>query len=305
MSLFPDESNHPKAQNGMDVIRPDCSVGINWLLGLLKQWAEVDQAPRMSMMLLNVFTLVRNIWFKGILLDQVVKLVNDELDMLTIYLEAYLYQVAKGYFELPVVLYYPHYEAIPANIRRRPSPAYERFMKGYQILLNAVKHHHRPTIVHKGYKTHRWLMPCSKYKLPRHQLAQWIKSGLNTKLFTSFNLGDPIFILTGIPVDLHLCFDLPNVKLWEYYTGVIKGPDEFYTKLNIPKEIIVPFNNFTHRVFGDTITIEGIVHNKNRTTLFQNIAPNKWMQYNDTMRMADLKKVGVSQTYKELTNYKF
>lgn len=305
MTLFPDESNHPKAQNQMDVIRPDCSVGINWLLGLLKQWAEVDKTPRFHLMLMNVFTMVRNIWFKGIQTNQIVKLFNDELDTLTIYLEAYLYQVANGYFELPLVLYYPHYEAIPPSFRRKPSPDYERFMEGYKLLLKGVAHHHTPKMIHKGYKIHRWIMPCSKTTLPRHQIARWVKNGVSSKLFANYTLGDPIFILTGIPVDLHLCFDLPNFQLWEYYTGMIKKPHEFYTKLNIPKGVEIPFNNFTHRVFGDKITVEGIVHNKQRTTLLQNIAPNKWMGYNDDMRMKDLKNVGVTQTYKELIQYKF
>ena len=302
---FPDESKHPLAKDGLEVIRPDCSVGINRLLGQLKDWASEDAYPRFSIFLLNVFTMVRNVWFKDIKLNQVIAACNSEMDMFTTYLEAYLDKVAPPEFQLPVVLYYPLYEAIPSQLRRKPSPAYERFMSGYQLILRGMSLHAPPQIVHRGYKTHRWILPCPPSRLPRHTITPWLKEGVKKKFLGSYKVGDNIYLMTGIPVDLHLCFDFPNVKLWEYYTGTVKEPSDFGSKLNIPKEISVPFTPFTHRVFGDPVSIQGVVEWKPRTDLLKKIAPNKWRMSSDRMKMEDLASVGVKADYKDLVSYKF
>ena len=305
MREFPDESQYPLAQDGIEPIRPDCSVGINYLLGQLKRWSESDAAPRFGMLLLNVFTIVRNIWFKDIKVDQVVAACNCEMDMFTTYLEAYLEKVATGNYQLPVVLYYPSYEAIPRELRRKPSPAYERFQGGYDILIKGMSMHSPPKLIHRGYRTHRWIVPCPPIRLPRYTLGQWIRLSVKNGTLPTFKLGDNIYMMTGNPIDLHLCTDFPNVKLWEYYTGTVKDPKDFGSKLNVPKEVSIPFSIFTHRVFGDKVNIQGIVYDKGRTNLLKKISPNKWKMVSDRIKMEDLQSVGITADYKTLTSYKF
>ena len=301
---FPDESNYPLAQNQVEVIRPQSSVAINRMLGNLKEWADVDKKSRFGMILMNAFTIVRNVWFKGIKINDLIQKCNEELDSFTLYLEAYLHQVTEHGFILPLVIYYPHYAAIPVNIRRPPSPAYEEYSLLYETLLKRMSQH-RPILAYRGHKTHRWILPTLLNKMPRDALRSWIREMIRIKEIGSYVVGDNITMMTGVPADLHLCEDFPNVNLWEYYTSIMKPSNQFGTKLNVPKEIQIPFSVFTHRVFGDTVNINGVVRGKQKTNLLQEISPNRWMYSSDKIKMDDLRKVNVYLTYLQLTSFCF
>ena len=80
---------------------------------------------------------------------------------------------------------------------------------------------------------------------------------------------------------------------------------QFGSKLNVPKEVQIPFSVFTHRVFGDTVNINGVVRGKNKTTLLKEITPNKWLYSTDKMKMEDLHKANVHLTYQQLTSFAF
>ena len=301
---FPDESNYPLAQNQVEVIRPQSSVAINRMLGNLKEWADTDKQSRFGMILMNAYTIVRNVWYKGIKIDEMIKKCNEELDSFTLYLEAYLHMVTEHGFTLPLVIYYPHYAAIPESIRRPPSPAYTEFTVLYELLLRRMSTH-TPVLAFRGHKTHRWILPCPLTTMPRDVLRNWIKQMIRLKDIGSYSIGNPITMLTGVPADLHLCHDFPNVNLWEYYTSLIKNSQQFGSKLNVPKEVQIPFSVFTHRVFGDTVNINGVVRGKNKTTLLKEITPNKWLYSTDKMKMEDLHKANVHLTYQQLTSFAF
>lgn len=301
---FPDERNYEVSQDGTDKIRPGCSVPVNRLLGSLKDWAQIDKTSRWGMLLVNAYTVVRNVYAPGKSQTQIAADFASDMEMFLLYLDAYLTHVTPNGFRLPVVLYFPSYQAIPQTITRQPSPRDQERWAAYQQLASRLSYA-GPKLTSEGLRTHRWIVPCGNRTLPAHGLVSWIHSVVQSKMAGSYTIGAPLGIMTHCAVDLHMHKRVSNFKLWEYFTSAIKTPDQFGTKLQVPSDIPIPFTVLTHRLFGDAIHIKAEVTGRMKTKVLETAKDKSWMRSTDHQIFHMAGTVDKLLKFNELTSYKF
>lgn len=82
-------------------------------------------------------------------------------------------------------------------------------------------------------------------------------------------------IMTHMPVDLINYSSFKELDLLESHTGIIKSWGQFSTKLNIKKDMQIPFNRFTLQAFGDKNQISPL-HINLRKNLYDIAEKYRW-----------------------------
>ena len=288
---FPDERSLEASKDGTDLIRPGCSVGFNRLIGNFKLFAGMDHAPRWSMFLINATTVFRNNFDPGKSLQELTKDFLSDCEMFVTYLEAYMTITSKPAQRYPVVVYFPDYAAIPKEISREESAsdkalneAYRRFYISWKLT--------GPTMTSRGEWTDRWMIPVgSRSYMPQRELVSWIHRSLTSHQLGTFRLRQRIAMVSHCAVDLHMVQKIRELDLIESYTGIVKPPELFGTKLLNDKDVTIPFNVLTHRLFGDPVHIRPIVFGRNKTKVKEKIKTTNWMRVSDPRILADVNSV--------------
>lgn len=301
---FPDESAYPRSQDGTEPIRPNSSVGINSVLGMIKNFSAIDKRPRWGMYLINAFTMVRNIvsgklkdgtWTKERILIEF----GNEMQSLVTYIDAY-HAAFNNKKPVPILFYIPCYDKLPIDARRTFAGEKNDVWEIFKLLASAF-----PPAMHEiSYNqiTTKWSVPVGSTQLfPHEALVTAVKNiGLHRK--TEYTWGDPIFLLTHCPIDLHIYRKLP-VQLVESYQGIIKLPKEFGSKL-VPKSTTIPFTSETHRALGDTLQVKPLVTGRKRTELIEAASSKKWMSRSSEGIASDIRSIA-GVTGSELSRIKF
>lgn len=305
MVMFPDERSLEHSADGTDLIRPGCSVGFNRILGFFKAWAGGDTQPKWDMFLLNGATIFRNNFDPKKSQAQIYEDFQSDCEMFTLYYEAYLSFCAPPGTRIPIVVYIPDYSAIPATIAREASPREIEMSRAFMVFQAAqVKLGAR--LLSAGPFTDRWIIPAgSRQRMPQRDLVDWIHKGISAKQLGSFRWGASVGMVTHCAVDLHMHVKVPRMSLLESYTGIIKPPNQFGTKLVNDKGVLVPFNKLTHRIFGDPIHIRPAVTGRKRTELKKMAVANNWFRKSDTAIYQDVRSVDPNIKNTDLTNFTF
>lgn len=302
---FPDDSQFARSDDGTEPIYPNASVGINRILGMFKNFALVDTKPRWHMFLFNAYTVMRNIMNDvknktSIQKKDLPGMFDMEMASTLTYIEGYLSQFR---LEKPatVAVYFPDYSHIPSEIRRNLQGDKLAIFEAYEELRKSISP--RPMITHIDNVTVRITVPAgNKNQYPHDTLSGWIKEHAIDK-HTGYDWGEGIFILTHVPLDLHMVNKVPWLQLAESYQGIIKLPNEFGTKL-VPKDTNIPFTSVTHRVFGDSLQIVPMVGGKKRKGLITLADKHKWIRCSLEMIVRDIRtETGIP--YSEVNKIKF
>ena len=275
MTAFPDESLFPKGDNS-DPIRSG-SIGINRILGYLIDASTIDRKPQFNSVIISAFTFFRNVWAsnKNATIEVLEAAFVRDVNLFLEYYSAYLS------FTLPnhdresiadVIVYFPNYHKVPKEIVRDMTGQklemwnlYKSFLNRYNAIDAQVRKidHCRCFFIRAGDGAYPHKEVISKFRtITVHPHS----------LYTS---GDPIGLITHIPLDLHMSYRLRNINLIESYTGKVRLPIDFRLKLD--KEGRVPFNSVTHVVFGDDELIKPMVSHKLKKDLLEAAVKDRWL----------------------------
>ncbi len=115
------------------------------------------------------------------------------------------------------------------------------------------------------------------------------------------------FILTHYPVDLLHTVGFDKVFLLESHTGVVKGPDKWYTKLatkNLENNERIPFNKGTIQFFGDSGGMFKSQPLGAKKRVIEVAVKYKWNQHTTRSRMLDTLRLAgeghIEQTLRKL-----
>lgn len=289
MTQFPDESRYEPSQDGTDVIRPNCSVAINRVLGMFRVIAEQDKAPRWNIFLINGATLLKNVYNDTMTPQQARDAFVKEADAFLVYVEAYLSRFLDpdSPNRVPFIIYLPDYEHIPTNIRRPLSTTEAHFLNLYNRFKKEFPR--RGGLVSVGTMTLRYIVPVGgPAHFPHTDLAVWAQQEALSNGGDWYKWGSPAFIMTNYVTDLYIMRRFPQLQLVERYTAQIKPISAFGTKILKSTErkkypnLMVPFNIVTHRAFGDDLQIQPIAQRNVRKALIEAAINKKWMTQSPT-----------------------
>lgn len=118
----------------------------------------------------------------------------------------------------------------------------------------------------------------NKIEFPHTQLVKIVES--IDKLYVkkrhpvSFGTDKKYMLITHYPIDFHLFFLFSKIVLMESFTGVIKPFNMLGVKIfKIP---FVPFNKYTHILFGDPVQIKPLVQRKLKQEFLDIAQKNRW-----------------------------
>lgn len=274
MVSFPDISQFPKSQDGSEPIL-GASVGLNRILLMLRETAGQANRQDWGLVLINAFTVFRNIAPKDLPASLWIEMFRRDIDLFRLYLTAYLTSVHHHRPLVPIVVYVPNYAYFPAPVLREPSPANAALLEGFAQFSKEF-----PAVaVEYGTNeaTSLWGVPLgTKTMLPHISLAHWVQYKALSDARFRYRYGQPVMLITHCPVDLHIRRRLPNVFLVESYQGTIRTSKEFGRKLSSGADTI-PFTPATHQAFGDPVHLSGVATSKQKKILLDASTAHHWM----------------------------
>lgn len=295
--MFPDRSQLDKSDDGTEYIYGG-SVGINRILGYFHDNAYKLGREEWPLLLVNLFTVFRNVYHKDLSDLELESLVTLDCDLLTLYVEAYASARPHIRHTPGIVFYAPTYSLIPKELLRPLGPAAQVQHDAYLRFRRSLGDG-ETNISHEG-RSFRWVVPVGSEQLPHRQLLRWLAA--SGARFEYIPGQDPVMLISHCPIDLHIASRLPTVRLMESYQGVIKHPTAFGSKLDVGDD--VPFNPYTHRVFGDKVHLAPMVKGADKKALLAKAHERQWQRLPTSEILTDITKT-VDIPASELIRVKF
>ena len=246
------------------------SIAINRILDMFRKQAPQSQNayPKYPwhLYLISGMTLFDNIYEKDMTREVAAGRIQNDIDMLMTYASSYMSFFTK--VKPTFLIYFPHYDSLPRPITRKLPASKEHKWRLYTSVFSDIS----SSSVHKEETNygHIWFSRVGRQRLPHKNLGDMIR-----RIPTAHRpKNTPLFLLSHMAMDLHLSKIVRPVTLAERYTGLIKTQDQFGSKLNT--KVDVPFNTYTHRVFGDRHLMLPLISGKKKTALETYLADNNW-----------------------------
>lgn len=273
MAEFPSTESLEKSDDGSEFIYGG-SVAINRHLGNFRDMAGHRDAPRYGLYLINLYTLVDNVYTKDIKVSDLENLLSTEIRLLTTYIEAYssYFSTVTMKFKPTIIFYLPQYN-IPEKFKRQIDPkTHKGKIKTFYDLVAKNVGRGIKEMPDTG-ESYRFMIPVGHGTYPHRDLAMSLPRLPSKVVHTGRG---PIALFTHVTLDLHIGRLLSDVRLLQRYTGDTLSYSQFGSKLD--KEGRVPFNVYTHRAFGDDLLLEPIAKRKVKKDLLDDAEKRRWMR---------------------------
>lgn len=283
---FPDTAGMERSQDGSEPILGG-SIAINRLLNHLRDTAGTGTPWRLW--LINLYTLFDNLYtdltITGAQLDTALR---TEVQLLTQYIEAYASYLPGPPRRPDIIFYAPDYAIIPTKLRREISPetktgqlrrALDRAFQVFRTTRILPQTTPSPAVVR--------FIPVGQGSYPHRDLVRWLRAH-SAQLQYIYDQ-DPVALITHCPIDLHIRRYLKQLFLLERYTGHILQPAAFGKKL--PASEDVPFNIYTHQLFGDQVHLASRIKGKLKSQLLQVAKDRTWRQRSELEILADIRRL--------------
>ena len=274
---FPDIANAEYGQDGTPILGN--SIGNNRILFYLRETANQQAAPLWNLFLINIYTMARNAYRRGISFEEMRTCIDKDSDLLMTYIHAYT--THKRPVDSVVLFYAPSYRAVPKDFMREHV--------GNNLELDALYDEIAETIPDKLLEltelpyTRKFISRAGFHgRLPYLDISTALGS-INSALASGGSIGTAL--ISHCPLDFHIYKRIPRVQLLESYTGQILNVVDFGQKLT--KEVRVPFNTATHRLFGDPSQLTPLLTGKDRKTLMQLAGEKNWAIKTETQIIDD------------------
>lgn len=285
MKAFPDESAMPKSPESHEPIRGG-SIGLNRILNRFVDRAARDNKPEFMAYLISAYAVVRNVMdtkkankVEARLADIESAFVQD-VNLFMEYLDTYLsftWNQMWGAKKVPVLVYFPDYHRVNSKIRREFTGRDAELQTMYQAFL---KHHGSYNEIVKVLDHCQcYWVSAGQVTYPHVELAGKFRDiGLAND--TVYQRGDPIGMITNMPLDYHIDGRLRNVSVIKSYHATVETHKDFRFRLD--KEGRIPFTAATHLVFGDNALIKQEIPLKTKRLILETAEKEKWASRSET-----------------------
>ena len=254
------------------------SVGLEAIVNVLQEWSNSRNSPKWDTTIVNVLTLIRNNFTKDDSVDAISNRVVKDMDMLAFSISAYHQNHNKLF--TPYILYYlPDYSAIPKPHRREESETRYKINQICNRIKEKIQHTEDLFLLSANPIASYFAFVGNGYAYPHQHVVDRVKY-INNKLDTQrvSSLQRKYVLLSHCPLDFHMWSKIP-FKLFETYTGKMKDYKELGPKVfKVPH---VPFNKYTHILFGDSIHIKPVIQRKIKKSLIDLAHKDRWYAKGD------------------------
>jgi hypothetical protein len=294
INRFPRINSPVYGQNGDEIL--GSSIGLNKILLNLRDSARHFNRHEWDLILINLFTLARNVFEKTMKVNDLLKAIERDANILTTYFTAY----TQYHQSRPTIIayYVPNYRSINKEILREPTGRKLQLIE----LFEKVKSNLPQKSMITGYPdpaVQEVLLTSPKSSLlPHLAIPKELRSVISKSVYIKNAL-----ILSHCVIDLHVSSTFTHLELVESYTGDLIKHDELGEKL--VEGLDLPFNAVTHRIFGDGIHIKPLVKGKQMAALKEAAINNKWYLRTQKEIISDVKKlcpeIDVDKEFKFIT----
>lgn len=271
------------------------SIALNRILGRMRDLAPTGSYP-FRLWLINTYTLFENVHTLDATLRTTSEAFHAEVNILLQYIEAYAASLP-GKHRIPeVVFYHPTYTLIPDKRRREVKEGTKSGKARMQLdtlYQKFIRSEMAPGPVHlprpNGLSS-MWSVPVGRGSFPHRELSRWLQQSAPQLTYTS---GEAVALITHCPMDLHIHRYVPGLIVFERYTGELLGTKDFGKKIDSTGT--VPFNMYTHQVFGDKVHLKPLITPKQKRELLAIAEKRKWHHrsqqdiFNDIKTLTGLK----------------
>lgn len=276
MKSFPDESQMERSEDGSEPIRGG-SIGLNRILNGFVDIATKDSKPRFTAVLISAFTIFRNVWTMqnnptmSSLEEGFVKDVNLFLEYYDTYL-SFVWNGLPADRYCPVIIYFPDYKHLPKELRMETSGKRELLFNLYRDFL--ARHGNHNGEVKKLEHSRCFWITAGQSSYPHKDVASKFRE-ITAHPQIAYYIGDPVCLISHIPLDLYMSARIRKLVLLESYTGRIRTPPEF--RIKIDKEGRVPFTSAAHVALGDSVLIKPMANLKQRKAIYEAAEKDRWL----------------------------
>lgn len=258
------------------------SLGMSSIIQTFRSFTEYPNAPLFDTVIVNVETLVRNNISAQKSISTIMKDTFTDLRSIVEIVILYFSQ-NKNRLDNPYFLaYVPSYEALP-DIFKRP-------LNATTTQITAVVQAIRKNNFKDNNLEETKMQDFTCYSLKAGDVKKYpymdIVSTLNTinknDMFTRSSTRRYLTI-THNPIDFHLFSLVRNIRLLESYTGKIKSYDQLGMK--VFKSPGVPFNKYTHALFGDNVYVQGLASKGKMKKAFVDMSVQKTWTAKSTLNI--------------------
>lgn len=266
----------------------ECSAGMSNILKSISTIARLKNDSRkvFDVVILNVLTMVRNCYDRKKPDAKIVEDIRKDVNIFLQYIQSYFIE-QKDMVEKPVVICYLPVYNIPEQFARPDTQIKKDLYKFANIVFGK-----------------QCTNPASTRELNNNAILYTVKAGIGMLphqtigrlITTKCDVGvlkpkDRRYLLIShCPIDLHLQNTLESrVFLLESFTGMIKSVNDFGKK--VFKDDYVPFNQYTHLLLGDKVTIKPLIHHKDKTTLLEAAKKDMWAKKPLSVVLNEIKKL--------------
>lgn len=274
---FPDISNNPVGDNG--VVYHNASIGLNVILNYMRETARNINAPQWDLYLINIYTMVRNLYQKGMHQVELEQMIDRDADILMTYIHSYT--CTRRSIPATVFFYAPDYSAVPKSMLRLHTGNQEELDRLYLNLYKKLPV--KLTELTEVADTRKFLCQVGKSIFPHKDIIEKLKLIYQPHRLTG-SIGT--VMISHCPLDFHIYKAIPKIQLFESYTGTILNVQDFGQKLI--KDVKIPFNTVTHRLFGDSLQLVPFFKNKDRKTLIELARDKDWGVKTETEIIRDV-----------------
>jgi hypothetical protein len=288
--FFPPTAGLETAKSDTSEFLYNGSIGSNRIFHVLRTLAGISGNPKWDLYLINVYTLVRNAYTKGISQSELEKTLDKDVDLYMTFIGAYMSYLRTT--PAVVLFYAPDYTGIPKDVLRTTSGQRDELDAMYSKILHKLPR--KLTELTEDPLVRKFLIATNGSAFPHKEIPGYIRNIYgNTR--NAGRLGTAIF--THCPIDLHLMTAIPKLELFESFTGAVYPSSEFGRKLT--KEVKVPFNTVTHRAFGDDVHFEALIKNRRKTEMIEVAAKHNWAIRTEQEILSD-----ILSYFPEVTQYR-
>lgn len=261
----------------------DSSIGVSNILNSLAILSQMKPKPIWDTVLINVMTLIRNNLDKDKTDAKIIENVKIDISMLITYFSEYFSMDTP---DSPYIIFYlPTYSKIPLLHKRKLNATTSRI----EDILKKLEKEVNGDIEELDQKTFKiYTVKVGRLHFPHVQLKNHIDK---------FNFGKQrimnrrYVLISHCPLDYHITRYIKNTQIFESYTGKIKNIEQIGKRLFDSSAI--PFNKYTHILFGDKVNLYPIVKRKDKQRMLESAIRMQWIRKTESMILNDIKSLNI------------
>lgn len=277
----------------------DCSMGMSKILESISVSALIkgDKRQTFDVFIINALTIVRNCYDPKKSNAQILKDIRKDTNLFMQYVQNYFDEQKENIEKPYVIVYLPEYKLKEEYIRPHTEQRAKVLQLAHEFFRKSCTNPFKEIQISGGTA---YLMHVGMTTFPHKEIAHHIANIGDKNVFKTMQRR--YLLISNYPIDFHLQNKLGNkLYILESYTGKIKTIGELGEKVFKDE---LPFNQYTHLLFGDSVLIKPLVYRKEKKTMLEIAKKNLWTKKPLALILSDIRRVNLVPVEK-LTFLKF